>query len=1541
MREWIKNLLEQAEAEVGQKDNFNIKHRETAEDNRGKFWEITLSGKWIDKANADFAEYANPKFFGESKGPDGWSFLWMTPKSPKTRILVDVKGRKWVAPLVVLKKTVDEGIVKYKKEDAPDLETAEIFPGWWKFLRARWLWFAKNIREKGACGYFDLVRLESGLNAIWTDAKAKNDASMSLLPCEIGDDYNRLRSLELQRQINIQHGGQGVARIRKPHPSHFKKICFYQTPESKEIGLQLFLADGAKYDPQTLSITEGDKLFSLAVGQVPYPAHTDGPRLLMGGKNLKQAEHRIVGAKKPSVLGCLEAKGVARPEELEGWELGCDALVALMPYKGYTYEDGLVISQSFADKLRIAQAEHAQREVFDLTLPIGKESIHECERQIERELKEFCGNQYTHDDHLPMPLQIGEIQTAEILKEAEISIPRYRYRYPGFLKKCLASVVIKRPSKGRALCCFEIKYIFEVDRPLMVGDKLTGRHGNKGVVSAILKTEEMPHVTIGGRKKALELLISPCALMGRKNLGQLYEMAHSTLLWAKDEALIDSEIPRGEMTREEIEGYLPLLEKLGCAPQTGYPVNLSDGTQCGAFAGYQYIARLHHHALSKMQARGNLGPVHKTLGQPQSGGTHAGQRLGEMENWSILSYPQADSGELLITLRKAHGDVSKTVEFLKQCLRILGFDLEMDEIQGELRIRRLSYESLLKDSENAHSLQLFQYNSVAPEQECQRGIRVLGEEKKEVAQYYYAETPLGKKGRSLYEILKQALLQDAQSRSDKKTSKNERENSLLLSLFVHPSKTEGKPLLPLALQAIAHPAISKAFSKMLDSFGKHSNRKTACDLVRSVEKYRDAIIGLLETKMGLIRRHLLGRRLNHSARGVIVPVPELPLNQVYLPVPMILELLNGNHEAKKWVEKAILEKSSPLLKKWNYLEVTEEQEEVAQKLDCALKEKTLWILMIRQPSLHRHSVQAFEMRCWNKNVIGIPPLVTPGFNADFDGDTMAVFLPNPWDRDLNRMTSLENPGLVGTGELSFGKSLDLAVGWKGLYEKERDKYDRWVREAGLTQKEGESLYLGDIMEGLLKSSKAERLFELQKDICNASTGAITLTPFNFQNLTRCMGEMREEFEKTAEAKADREALDAIQKKTEGKIKDWCRANNQTGLAQMVEWKIKGGAKELREMGAFLGLQKDWEECNGGIPAEGAIATGFWQGLNEEELARYSYASRSGMVSKKLEVAQAGYFSRLLAEGLYDTRVEKGDCGTSGGLLITFVKEDADQPDHFEVALTEDGENKLGEFVPFPLSGNLQETLSRLLWGRCVKGKESPLNHADVEKITDYWKYGKEFEDRSLLLKDRKDSLLLRSPLTCTCEGRGVCARCVGADVASRPFDKPALLDIGVFVGITAAQAIGERGTQLAMKKFHDTSKNALSPIEELKALLVDWKKKKKEENGLPVDRSRAGRMADLLKKILIEDAKNMKMMSDLPQQFVHFELALRAPAGLGAWASDPHGRFLAALAYTNVSRVLGEAEAEGLKDDFSSPKSRLLWDRENTSKGKQETEGIE
>ena len=143
--------------------------------------------------------------------------------------------------------------------------------------------------------------------------------------------------------------------------------------------------------------------------------------------------------------------------------------------------------------------------------------------------------------------------------------------------------------------------------------------------------------------------------------------------------------------------------------------------------------------------------------------------------------------------------------------------------------------------------------------------------------------------------------------------------------------------------------------------------------------------------------------------------------------------------------------------------------------------------MIRQPSLHRHSVQAFRVKCWEFPVIGLPPFVTPGFNADFDGDTMAVFIPPYEDaKNLSRYSILNNPGLTGSGKIAFADSLDLAL---GFWSMEREKL---------------SGRLADILKNTPRDNLRETLRKLQADIAENSSGAATLTPIEFERLSRDM-----------------------------------------------------------------------------------------------------------------------------------------------------------------------------------------------------------------------------------------------------------------------------------------------------------------------------------------------------------------------------------------------------------------------------------------------------
>lgn len=178
-------------------------------------------------------------------------------------------------------------------------------------------------------------------------------------------------------------------------------------------------------------------------------------------------------------------------------------------------------------------------------------------------------------------------------------------------------------------------------------------------------------------------------------------------------------------------------------------------------------------------------------------------------------------------------------------------------------------------------------------------------------------------------------------------------------------------------------------------------------------------------------------------------------------------------------------------------------------------------------------------------------------------------------------------------------------------------------------------------------------------------------------------------------------------------------------------------------------------------------------------------------------------------------------------------------------------------------------------------------------------------------------LEIRSPLACRCGSPGLCSMCCGADLAGKPYDRTVLVPVGTRVGLSAAQAIGERGTQLAMKRFHQVSGSSggESKTDILRDVLVDGNR-----GGSTGERFRA-----LLQVLSSGEGKAEK---DLPQALIHFEIALRNEKGLRAEASSrTSGAFLSALSFERAGEILKSAlqDQSMLSDDFSCVKSRLLW----------------
>ncbi len=1584
---------------------------------------IYFSGDGVSGANNSDPESPKVRWFPPVRGMirDGDGHVWALPLIGRLRPQENSEGDPGAPDETESdkKKNSKKYYEPFKAESVPDLDAMVCRPAWEADARR-----AKALSEREKLNESSFWKLEARLNAPWTSGGARLEMRATLVAD--GDRGNPLKGLEGPRTLVLPFKG-GDGRLRLPHRSHFRLLCPFATPESRDIGLHLFLAADGKRDGATGTFTppqEGAPLFSFEVGMVPYATHSDGPRIMMGGKNLKQAEE-VCGSEPAEVPGVLEGDRGATIFDPDNFKqgrlyphLGVNAWVGVLPYGGFTYEDGLVVSEAFARRMAFDDI-YRQRVVMPLGVSEAPDEggLLDTLKNLDFDMmrREFAeggistegvlwggGEKKTlvFGDELPLPPRIKEA-----FEKGQIPFcHRYDHHEAGQLHDVRLRLIFRRPEGGGAgaaaetlsdpgTCvdaaaseapektgkrkgakprrqgvALELDYRFKVTRPLRVGDKLTGRHGNKGVVTKILPDDLMPTVELGGQRIPLEVLISPSSIIGRKNVGQLAEMLHALGLWAQEKGFLDK--AKGKvashrgLTSAELETLLGRLREVLNLDEDGKALLgvPEGGKERGgrAFVGRQYVARLRHHAAAKLQARGTRGPIVPKLGQAAPGGARAGQRLGEMENWGILSHSLAWDGalDLLLALRGQEGPPEATRDTLRRLLFALGLGLtwekgscqvegaqgeacslgEAQEAQDRVVSALLAFEDEEKQKEAEREAQKLRIVAV-PQDDRERLIKELPAFlKKHGVKEDAAEV------RSLREAWRKRLGGEPH-RMESALEEGFRKAEQAFPVPDHPSegeplaeeapKGDGKkrpPRIPLhglvllaardgggnlgvpfvAEAATLSPQVNRGYSvlwKALENWGSASPQERPFEkrrgddpvppwareplgwVVDAMNKLHDALEALLSGKEKLLRRHVLGRRLGASGRGVIVPDPTLPLDEVRLPGRMVAELLQGHDLERRYDLNDTMRKSF-------HGEDESRRQEALDELAKCLELHPLWVLMIRQPTLHRQNVQAFRVRVWDEWALALPPFITAGFNADFDGDTMAVFLPPaPWCEDLSFLSPLENPGRIGEGDLAYQTKLDLALGWEALDEKGKME---WAQRASLS---GGKVSLEDVVKGL--PGRGKELLELQRAVCAASTASCSLPPGEFFRCARDLKEKREELLKNVELSSGGDDLKKVEKSADKAVGDWLKGpGRETSLARLIGSKARGKESDLRQICLFLGYQENFVETEGLVPGAepqpgtsgggagglseraakaldlsepfpqvGWISGAFWPGLSDEELFRYAYASRGAMTSKKLAVAEAGYLARLLAEGLYDVMVTEEDCRAprEKGLVLAWVPEG----ERIEIL------RAAGEPVGAVLPGSSPErVLENVAWGRVPAGMDRPLGNADLKAILAFWRKALSMpikEDLLKVLQEEENTLVLRSPLGCEAK-TGLCARCWGADPAQRLLrgENPPWPKIKSAVGLVSAMALGERGTQLSMRRFHQVGAGGQVSIPDLRALLVDGKElPKKDQAGNTLagkTASAPARLKSLLRDILTSGSSRC---DELPQVLVHFETALR------------------------------------------------------------------
>jgi DNA-directed RNA polymerase subunit beta len=408
--------------------------------------------------------------------------------------------------------------------------------------------------------------------------------------------------------------------------------------------------------------------------------------------------------------------------------------------------------------------------------------------------------------------------------------------------------------------------------------------------------------------------------------------------------------------------------------------------------------------------------------------------------------------------------------------------------------------------------------------------------------------------------------------------------------------------------------------------GDDSYNKELVEFFRKLKNSRDKY-QFLNGKDGYLRKHMLGRRIHYSGRATISPVPELDIEHVYLPVDagikwfkkesgLIKEFMkDGKNKrlSKKMIQKLenyhVEPEDIAKIEAFVYESESFSRKETAEFLNRWIKDKYL-VLLNRQPSLHRHSIQAFYPKFWEHYSIGIPTIICDGFGADFDGDTMAFYLPVSQlseDRqvkeaireELKRMLPTRNPFRLGDRNSAWSNSQDFAFG-------------QFLSDNG--EKKGKDEFNNRVFEISQQDDFRETLNRYKNNVVNrASEGDLSISYFD--------------------------VCEPIGSEFEGPFLKLFKASG-----------ARGKDEQFNQLNGVIDILEGKQNFSKGLGLSDYICTKVSDDLLNEKHP-VALRSRDNLMEKKLSVALAGYFTRKLVSFLYSYVVKSDDCGTENGIVL--------------------------------------------------------------------------------------------------------------------------------------------------------------------------------------------------------------------------------------------------------------------------------------------------
>lgn len=1333
---------------------------------------------------------------------------------------------------------------------------------------------------------------------ILSSSKGMFDLSANLIPFLQNNQGNRtmVASRQLEQAVSLKHREEPLVQTRSDRPSR-----------TFEQGLGEFVSHASPVSG-TVDAIKKDAIIIKAKGGTKHEIQLYDDYPLNDDKSVLNSTPLVRVGDSVSVGQIVADTNFTKGGTLA---LGTNLKVAYMPWKGLNFEDGVVVSESAAKKLT---SEHLFRESVS------------AEKNVQLDKKKFLSymaGKVTKEqsDKLDDNAVVREGQTVNkddilvgVLKEETVT--------PDEQKLGLFSKGLIRPWKPR-----EVRWTKDVpgvvtrvakhgknttvyvraEVPADVGDKIVGRHGNKGVVTAVLPDHEMPQDKDG---KAVEVLLNQTGVPTRINLGQVLETAAAKIAEKTGKPYVVNNFD--PKTPDYTRSLMEELKKHGISDTEDLKDPVTNRMFSRVLTGPQYILKLHHTADKGLSVRSRDAYDSNML--PSGGGPKGGQTMDAMGMYALLAHNARENIREMQTLKSDFNDEFWTQLQAGDSIPTPKIPFVFKKFEGYLKgmgldVRKEGNNLILQPLTDKKVLELS--NGALAD----AGRALWAKDAKEEAggifdpkvtggvkgkKWSHIPLPermpnpvfegpisslLGLNQNSFDRVVKgeepfnggtgpQAIVAAIKALDTKKMRKEiETELPSLRATKLNNANKKLKylralersglspseaytmkhlPVLPPVFRPIVimdngviryddvnrlynhigHVNLKlKGFDEALPPEEKTELQSALYDGLKAVMltggvhqgRHRNSIMQTIsgssgeggQPKEGFFQDKIIGRRQDLSMRGVITPEPSLSLDEVGLPRKAAAELY------KPFVVRRLVQMGQKPL---DAQEMVKKNHPAAlEALQAVVSERP--IIMKRDPVLHKFGVQAFLPKLIEGKAIQVHPLVTSGFNADFDGDKMSAFVPVSQKAVKEAFKMLPSFNLFSptTGYLMSKPTQESMMGLYKLTEVEKKEPIRFasVADAARAVKEGKIQLTDPVLLKDIESDPFGELFKKAAPPVKTTVGRVLLYQslpseirdqkiltdtsfmFNKKNLNDLLSSVAKQTPKDFGIVADRlkdigneyatgmsigledflsdhshrdEVLkDAAKKESQIRSRTSSPVKRKEEIVKLYSSaaeKIHNTAKKNADQSR--NRMYDWVKSG---------ARGSWSQFKQITVAPMLVADSRG---EPVPIPIPKSYSEGLDIGSYFASMHGARMGTIGRVQGTQapgkMSKQLINTTMNQLIVDEDCGTTKGIVLPI----DNRDVLGRFTVKDIDLGTKGGVDKGKIPSGT--------LVTPDLLnrLKNNKVSTLeVRSPLRCA-HGSGLCSKCYGLN------EEGNLHSPGANVGVIAAQALGEPATQLAM-----------------------------------------------------------------------------------------------------------------------------------------------